>query len=383
MTEDALFNDLSDTGILSKCGLINTSNDANYNSYTASALKALYDETKTTMAAHQDMDPRAAVSMAAVAMSHPAAVSADGTTVAWADFLKGKVETSGGTNSVSVPSGLDQILNSINLISGVSVSEDFDTMWASLALAGVCDPDPATSSVWNLDKFTLGYDKITMKEVIQWAYSQLKSDPSVPVTFTAGGTYTFAVVNNADGSSSIKVTIVGPANDTSSASIEYTNASGQNMLANGSGPTAMPDTFDNWVAAIGKTFCKALSSMTASIRLYRGTTVIDPTTGKETTTYVTGLTGHYTESSTTYVDPKTKVSTPDPTPTQNRLEQNAVLQQYVAQIRAKRSVVQNASAIIQSTLQTAQSSINKIASLWTSILQAISTILHSLYHSSS
>ena len=238
----------------------------------------------------------------------------------------------------------------------------------------------ATTTYWNLDKFTLGYNKITMNEVIRWAYDQLLDHPSTPVSFTAGGTYSFAVVTNTDGSQSLQVSITGPAGDSSSASIAYTNALGQYMLADGSGTTLLRDSFDNWVGAIGKTFCKAMSSLTASITQYRG--VPDPADSTKTV-YVTGLTGHYTSSSVYVTDPKTGVQVLDTSAMQNRQEQNAILQQYIAQIRARRATVQNASSLVQSTLQTAQTSINKIASLWTSILQAIATILQTLYQHSS
>jgi hypothetical protein len=234
----------------------------------------------------------------------------------------------------------------------------------------------ATTTYWNLDKFTLGYNKTTMNEVIKWAYDKLLRDPSTPVSFTAGGTYTFSFVTNTDGSKSLQVSITGPAGDTSSASIAYTNSLGQYMLADGEDTTPLVDSFENWTSAIGNTFCKAMSSLPSSVALYRG--IADPLDSTKTI-YVTGLTGHYTSSSVFVTDPKTGVQTLDTSAMQNRQEQNAILQQYVAQIRAKRAVVQNASSLVQSSLQTAQTSINKIASLWTSILQAIATILQTLY----
>ena len=251
--------------------------------------------------------------------------------------------------------------------------------------------DPVTtdstgqSTFWDLDQFTLGYNQTTMKEVIQWAYNQIRNGSSTSVSFSAGGTYTFALVTNSDGSKSIQVSITGPAGDSGSASVEYINSAGQYMQTDGSGTSATPDTFDNWVSVIGHTFCNAMSSLTESINEYRGLDSSgNPITDSSgNTVYVTGLTGHFTGDSTYYTDPTTKQQVLDTTEMQNRQEQNAVLQQYIAQIRAKRAVVQNASLIVQSTLQTAQTSINKIASLWTSILQAISTILHTLFERSS
>jgi hypothetical protein len=243
------------------------------------------------------------------------------------------------------------------------------------------DPTTGEPVYWNLDKFTLGYNKITMNEVIKWAYTQLQDDPSTPVSFTPGlaGTYTFSIVTNADGGSSLQVSMTGPAHDQSSASIPYTDATGHYLLADGSGTTLVPDSFDNWVSAIGKTFCRAISTLSGSITRFRG--VADPFTHK--LIYVTGLLGHYTNDSVYYTDPDTGAQVLDTTEMQNRQEQNAILQQYISQIRARRAVVQNASTLVQATLQTAQTSINKIASLWTSILQAISTILRSLYQHTS
>lgn len=264
-------------------------------------------------------------------------------------------------------------------IQGAGLDPTNSTVQAQYNLINVTS-STATTTYWNLNKFTLGYNKITMNEVIQWAYDQLLDHPSTPVSFTAGGTYSFAIVTNGDGSKSLQVSITGPAGDSSSASIAYTDALGQYMLADGSGTTPMRDSFDNWVSAIGKTFCKAMSSLPTSIALYRGVTnPLDPTKK----IYVPGLTGHYTSSSVYITDPKTGEQVLDTSAMQNRQEQNAILQQYIAQIRAKRATVQNASSLVQATLQTAQSSINKIASLWTSILQAIATILQTLYRHSS
>jgi hypothetical protein len=260
-------------------------------------------------------------------------------------------------------------------IQGAGLDPTNSTVQTQYGLVDVTS-STATTTYWNLDKFTLGYNKTTMNEVIKWAYDKLLSDPSTPVSFTAGGTYTFSFVTNTDGSKSLQVSITGPAGDTSSASIAYTNSLGQYMLADGEDTTPLVDSFENWTSAIGNTFCKAMSSLPSSVALYRG--IADPLDSTKTI-YVTGLTGHYTSSSVFVTDPKTGVQTLDTSAMQNRQEQNAILQQYVAQIRAKRAVVQNASSLVQSSLQTAQTSINKIASLWTSILQAIATILQTLY----
>ena len=277
-----------------------------------------------------------------------------------------------GKSTTGALSGSDVSLTTIQIPTGDPVTVDSTT-------------DETT--YWDLDKFTLGYNLTSMKEVIQWAYGQLRDGSSTSVSLTpgAGGTYTFSLVQGPDGSSSIQVSILGPAGDTSSASVKYTSSAEEYMLADGSGSSPSLDTSDDWVTAISHTFCTAMSSLTASITKLRGTSVTTTNTDGTTTvttTYVLGLTGHYTGNSTYYTDTDTGTQALDTSESQNRQEQNAILQQYIAQVRARRAVVQNASTNIQATLQTAQTSINKIASLWTSILQAIATILQSLYQKS-
>jgi hypothetical protein len=62
-----------------------------------------------------------------------------------------------------------------------------------------------------------------------------------------------------------------------------------------------------------------------------------------------------------------------------RQDQNAVLQQYVAEIRARRQGVQNNSSKIQSTLQATRQAINRVSGLLTSVLQAVNAVVSSIY----
>lgn len=62
-----------------------------------------------------------------------------------------------------------------------------------------------------------------------------------------------------------------------------------------------------------------------------------------------------------------------------RAEQNAVLQQYVETVRSYRASIRSKSSQAQTTLQESREAIDKIASLWTSILETIDSIIHAIF----
>ena len=64
---------------------------------------------------------------------------------------------------------------------------------------------------------------------------------------------------------------------------------------------------------------------------------------------------------------------------EERTEQNAVLQQYVENIRSLRTRVRSRTTQLQATLQESRESINKVTSLWTTVLESIDTIIHAIF----
>jgi hypothetical protein len=304
-----------------------------------------------------------------------------------------------------------------NLV-GVPDTDLNTSSYTTLTLPSGTDP-----SQWDLSKYTFGYDNISLKDVISWAYSTLSADPSTPVTFgdpkNPTGAYTFTMTQDSNGNPTITETFsiylknpqyandveyprsiftppdpnyytlvtqsaVLPATDAIGNPLrETTDASGNPLPTGTVGPLY---TTSDWVTALeGKfdtIFADLANPTTPPYPSDPTYTVITNLEGDPTNaTYPykpLAITGRFLGGVTTSTDSKGNVST-DTSDLQNRTQQNALIQAYVNTVQARRSYVQNATQKLQSVLQTARASINNISSLWTSILSAISTLTQTLY----
>lgn len=284
-------------------------------------------------------------------------------------------------------------------------------------------PPDADISTWDLSKYTFGYGKISLKDVITWAADSLMKDPSTPITFgdekSPMGAYIFSVEQGPSGAR-IKVSFdiylkdplyandvlyprtvtpeeaaggavpYGP-DDRPDLYTEVTQSAFLPMLDSQGNPLSKADSpgtpydLDDWVSAISDTFKEVFTALSIQtpyptdptynvIKNLRGAPD-DPAAPY----YPAGIPGRFLEDMEAWTDPLTGQMMTDTTELQNRTAQNIVIQQYVNVTRSRREMVQNITANIQAVLQMAKDSVNKITSLWTSILEAITSITAAIF----
>lgn len=267
------------------------------------------------------------------------------------------------------------------------------------------ESDPAD---WDLKFYTFGYGKISLQDVIRWGYGSLEEHPETPVTFgdakSPMGAYSFSLVPDSVGQPSIKVTFdlylkdeahkneIAYPRDTwgpdqhpeiytrvTQSVIVPVKDTGSYPLENPS--TGLPYTFDDQISRIEEEV-RGLFSTLSTI----------PSTGYNVVTNLRGdpsnatnpyyplaIESRYLGDLETWIDQATGMMMIDTNELQSRTAQNVVIQQYVNTTRAKREMIQNATQQIQLLLQKGREAINQISSLWTTIMEAMSTIIRSIY----
>jgi hypothetical protein len=293
-------------------------------------------------------------------------------------------------------------------ISAVPASQISTSKQTTLQLPAGTDP-----SKWDLTTYTFGYDNISLQDVIKWAYGTLTSKANTQTSVTFGnptspmGAYTFSLVQNSEGKQCIQETfdfylkdptyrndIAYPRSTygydkrpdlythvTQSTTVPVEDANGFPLIDSLTGTFY---TSDDMVKQLSTGFCSIFSALStqypySSDPTYSAITNLQGQPNDPTNPYnPAGLQGRYLGGLTTYVDDDGNTQI-DSTQEEERTAQNAIIQQYVNNIRAQRTVVQNTTQQIQTLLQSSKTAINNISSLWTSILQAIQTIVTTLY----
>jgi hypothetical protein len=272
-------------------------------------------------------------------------------------------------------------------------------------------PSDADPSKWDLADYTFGYGNISLEDVIRWGYATLTKDPSTPLTYgdakSPMGAYSFKMTTDSQGRPAIEVKfdlyLKDPTykNDVTYPRPDYgvdlrpdlyteVTQTATFAIKDSSGtPLINPDTgdfytFDDSVSELEGKFKEIFSALATQTPYSSDTsyTVITNLRGDPTATtnpyYPSAIEGRYLGDVETWIDDTGNMMV-DTNELQKRSEQNVVIQQYVNTTRAKREMVQNATQQIQTVLQKARDSINQISSLWTSVLEAISTIMNSIY----
>jgi hypothetical protein len=272
-------------------------------------------------------------------------------------------------------------------------------------------PSSTDLSTWDLSDYTFGYANISLRDVLTWAYGTFSKDSSTPLTFgdatSPMGAYTFSMTTDSDGQPAIQETfsiylkdpsiqndiayprsdyVAGPDSSyytyvTQSTVVTVKDIYGQ-PLTNSS--TGSANTFSETVELLETGF-KSIFSALATQTPYPSTpsyTVITNLRGEPDDStnpyYPAGVEGRFLGDVSTWIDTSGNMNI-DSSELEHRTAQNAVIQQYVNATRARREMVQNATKQTQAVLQAARSSVNNIATLWTSILEAISTIVNAIY----
>ncbi len=268
-------------------------------------------------------------------------------------------------------------------------------------------PSEANPMDWDLTLYTFGYANISLQDVIRWGYGSLEEHPETPVTFgdakSPMGAYSFSRVLDSEGKPSIQFTFDfylksepykndvscprdehGPDQNpeyytrvTRTATLPIYDAEDIPLT---NPDTGQPYTFDDNIARLETKVKEVFSALsTHPSASYSVITNLRGDPSGSPPYYPLAVKGHLLNDVATWTDEVTGLMMIDTSELQKRMEQNLVIQQYVNTTRAKRGVVQNATQQIQLVLQKGRDSVNQISSLWISIMEAISTILRSIY----
>lgn len=218
----------------------------------------------------------------------------------------------------------------------------------------------------DLSKFTFGYNNISMLDAINWGVDEALKHPSVTAAFGSPeqsgecviGKYSF-LVQEINGKKEIRLGI-----DLSTAHI---------VTFNGNIPsvTTLPPI------SASKTIVFEDPSASPAIKLSTSELVDAVQNGfkalfQETPDFIQrinnkiGIPGRYLGSTDSATNDKD---------IQGRAEVNALLQQYVENIRSQRDAIRNLSSQLQSSLNQSRQGINNQTSLWTSILETIDNVM--------
>jgi len=258
----------------------------------------------------------------------------------------------------------------------IPVEDPYTSVYTTVSLPSGNDP-----LLWDLRFLTLGYNKTQLAELIPWGIENALNKPDVWRGFgnTTMGRYAFKATTNVDTGEIEKITV----------RFKYGNEDFIEkdifLLDSNGNPRVETDEFNNprllgfedWIKEAEEKFKEIFVDFGQDfIDFFTDPTAIivpstDPDTGEPTTTTIdalrAGLSGRYLTSDIETEDFK------------KRSEQNAILQQYIENIRSLRTVISDRAKALQLSLGNAKEAVNKITSLWTAILEMIDEIVRSIY----
>ncbi len=285
------------------------------------------------------------------------------------------------------------MMNKVPTISAVKDTEMYTNVNTTLRIPA--DDDPTK---WNLADYTFGYGKVSLDDVVNWAVTNLM-DPKLPqgntITWeipqqdakkfdsdgnvtetnsTCTGTYTFKLVT--DSATGKKSVVASYSNALKTNPTVFSSAAVPIVDANGS-PLNATDVVTAVETAYKQVF-KDLFTNVPDMKSYLN--------GTSSVGFLPALQGRYLaavprsqdSSGNQLVDEKGNPIT-DSTEIQKRTEQNATLQQYIEGIRSHRDALQTQMQQLQNVLGGSRDSIDAISDLWTSIIEAMDTIVRAIF----
>jgi hypothetical protein len=217
--------------------------------------------------------------------------------------------------------------------------------------------DAASIDALDFSNFTFGYYNVTFREVIEYGLNQAVGlnkewswSPSAPSATTPVGTYKIDMVTNSSGKKVPRV----------------------HFLYGLSGQTP-PDNFQDVELPNVPT-----SDPTYYQQLLTNTETAFKTVFKNFTSNTTGK-GFMDELKGQPAIPGRWLSKDNTEEVEARTEENAILQQYVENIKSLRTVVRSLTTKTQADLQTTREAINQCTSLWTTILESLDSIIHQIF----
>lgn len=269
---------------------------------------------------------------------------------------------------------------SYSLIYLSKMQQEYTTMLTRVpTLVSVEDPttSPSTTvqlptgddpTLWDLSTFTFGYDKISLQEVIDWGIDQaMNGKKSVKFGLNQNpnqmGSYRFTPTLDSEGNVTeitLSFSYGGDSTDYST-TIPLVDQDGKLLIIPAdptSGTTAHTigymDVISQSYTGFKQIFA-GLPDLDGFLKSYRPPH------------YKIGLTGRFLSP-----DSESKAF-------EGRIEQNAVLEQYAQNIKARRDLLQTDMKKLQSVLSNGRQSIDEISQLWTTILETIQSIISSIF----
>lgn len=227
-------------------------------------------------------------------------------------------------------------------------------------------------STWDLSKVTFGYANISLGEVISWAVTNLM-DPALPLGKTLNftpvssngvsyvGTYGFTLVEDADGTKKIEISYENP----------YSGAhiSKKTAVVVTKDSLGFPLSTDDMINSTTLAYKNLLQTISQENTAFLPFLQSHPQ----------ALTGRFLSSEIKTVTDKDGNPIVDTGELDKRAEQNAVLGQYIESIRSQRDKINARLQQLQGVLTASRDAINSISDLWTSILETINNIMHSIF----
>jgi len=254
----------------------------------------------------------------------------------------------------------------------IPVSNKFQSIYTTVQI-----PYNEDVADWDLRSFTFGYNETNLDEVIQWGVDSAMKSPGDWITFGNDemGHFDFRGVENIGGKlAQVEVRFkYANMSDYETRTIKFFETDGSRRTTQNSlGDTVFMD-YDDWTEEANDAFLDIFANLddVDDFKTYYNTMFErDISDGQGLVfqdSYRLGLEGRFLSSNV------------DDQDFEQRAEQNAILQQYVEGIRSLRTLVSDRTKQLQLSLADAKEGVNKITSLWTSILEMIDNVIKSIF----
>jgi len=243
---------------------------------------------------------------------------------------------------------------------------------------------------WDLQEYTFGYNKINLKEVIEWGIDSALKNPGEWQVFRAdkgghaeSGNFQFRAVPDAEGNiTKIRLRFYYPeyTDYWTGADLNFQDAQGNVIMGSDSFGNPVPKGFSDWVKEAQtlfkeEIFCN-LPDVVEFVRYYTHSFNRD-VEGEDVDSLRLALRGRYLLGE--YGGDDEELQAISEENFHARAEQNAILQQFVENIRSLRKFIADKSKALQLSLADAKEAVNKITGLWTVILEMINNVTKAIF----
>ncbi len=243
---------------------------------------------------------------------------------------------------------------------------------------------------WDLQEYTFGYNKTNLKEVIEWGIDSALKEPGEWQVFRAdkgghaeSGNFQFRAVPDVDGNiTKIRLRFYYPEHTDywTGADLNLQDTEGNVIMGSDQFGNPVPKGFSDWVEEAQtlfkeEIFCN-LPNVANFVKYYIDTFSRD-VDGELVESNRLGLRGRYLLGEYSGEDEEQQAISEENF--NARAEQNAILQQFVENIRSMRKFISDKSKALQLSLADAKEAVNKITGLWTVILEMVNNVTKAIF----